>query len=116
METFNSFGLTNEQKTAYVEVVKSFSDFCEPKKNEVYGAFVFQSRYQKPDEPFDNFYMGLKKLVSNCGYGAQQERMLRDRIVMGVHDKKLQKRLLEMDNLNIAKAVDMARAAEITQK
>lgn len=38
--------------------------------------------------------------------------MLRDRIACGAADKNLQKRLLEKDNLDYNKAVEMARASE----
>ena len=45
---------------------------------------------------------------SRCEFGDStlQERMLRDRIVMGVSDKKLQKRLLEAEKFS--KAIEIA--------
>lgn len=99
-------------------VVKAFSDFCLPKKNDVYESFLFHSRNQLENEPFDNFLMELRKQVRKCEFGSQdmQDRMIRDRIVMGVFNKKLQKRLLEVQNLTLADAIDKSIASEVTLK
>lgn len=115
LETYNTFGLSEAEAKKYDSVVKSFADFCQPKKNEVYETFIFHGRNQKEEEPFDNFLMDLKKLVRTCGF-ENQDRMIRDRIVIGVLDERLQKRLLEKDNLTLSQAIDMARAAEATHK
>lgn len=112
VEVFNSFNITEEKKQEYEEVVKAFSDFCSPKTNEVYESFVFHGRNQAIGEPFDQFLINLKKLSRTCGFGDLENRMLRDRIVCGVADKNLQKRLLEADKLDYKKAVEMARASE----
>lgn len=42
--------------------------------------------------------------------------MLRDRIVFGVRDKKLQKKMLETDSLTCESAIKAARAAEASEK
>lgn len=115
LEVFNSFNLTEQQKASYADVVKSFDDFCKPKRNELYESFVFHGRNQAQNEPFDAYLMELKKLVRTCGFGDAESRMLRDRLVCGVADKNLQKRLLETDNLDDKKAIDMARANEISK-
>lgn len=118
VETYNSFEIPETEKVKYNSVVKAFSDFCEPKKNDVYETYVFHSRNQRESEPFDNFLMDLKKQVRKCDFGPPPlpDRMLRDRIVMGVSDQKLQKRLLETQDLDVKKAIEMARAAEVTLK
>ncbi|CAH2080337.1 unnamed protein product, partial [Iphiclides podalirius] len=41
--------------------------------------------------------------------------MLRDRIFIGVLDKKLQQKLLSIINLTLEKAVDMCRASELAK-
>lgn len=86
IETFNTFDLTTENKSKYAEVVKAFQTYCEPKKNEVYEAFKFNSRNQETGETFDCFLLELKKLVKNCGYN-NDDRMLRDRLVIGINDE-----------------------------
>lgn len=114
VEVFNSFNLDENKKKVYVEIIKAFDEFCRPKTNELYETFVFHRRSQGVNEPFDQFLMDIKKLIRTCGFGELENRMLRDRIVCGVADKNLQKRLLEADKLDCDRAIDMARAAEVT--
>lgn len=115
VEVFNTLNLSTENAAKYEEVIKAFSEFCKPKKNEVYETYMFFNRRQKDNEPFDNYLMDIKKLVRTCGF-TEPDRMLRDRIVLGTNDEKLQKRLLEMESLDLKKAIDAARAAEATKK
>lgn len=80
----------------------------------MYERFVFYQRKQKEGESFDVFHVDIKRLVKNCEFGDKESEMLRDQIVMGVVDKKLQMRLLEVPNLTYEIAVDKSRASEAT--
>ncbi|XP_036322132.1 uncharacterized protein K02A2.6-like [Rhagoletis pomonella] len=42
--------------------------------------------------------------------------MIRDNIVIGINSQKLQKKLLETENLTLQKTIDIARAAELVEK
>lgn len=90
IEIFDSFNLSEAHKAVYANVLKAFDDFCKPKKNTVYERFVLNERKQKEGEPFDTFHMDLKRLIRTCEYGDQENDMLRDRIVIGICDKRLQ--------------------------
>lgn len=114
VEIYNSFNLTEDEKKKYDTVTQAFADFCKPKKNEVYESYVFHTRKQETGEPFDSFLMNIKKLVRTCGF-EDERRMLRDRIVLGVADKQLQKKLIETENLTLDKAIDMGRSAEVAK-
>lgn len=113
-DTFeNVIQLTEAERMKYKSVVKSFEEFCTGKTNEVYESFLFHKRDQKENEPFDNFLMEVTKLVKRCGF-TDENRMVRDRIVLGTNDKHLQKKLLEIEGLTLQKAINTARAAEAT--
>lgn len=116
VEVFDSFKLTEEQSKSYEEVIKSFENFCKPKKNTVYERFMFYQRKQRESEPFDTFHMDIKRLIRTCEFGDKEEEMLRDQIVMGVNDKKLQMRLLEIADLTYTVAIDKCRANEATRE
>lgn len=116
VEVFNSFGLTSDERKLYKTVCCAFANFCKPKKNEVYQSFLFHTRNQLDKEPFDSFLMDIKKLVKLCGFDEHEPRMLRDRIVLGVTDKQLQKKLLESDELTLEKAIDLGRTMEVTKQ
>ena len=115
IDVFDTFGLTEAQQKSYDEVVKAFETFCKAKKNTVYERYVFYERNQKDGEPFDTFLMEIKRLARNCEFDNETE-MLRDRIVMGIHDKSAQRKMLEMSDLTYDKAVQMARQAETTKE
>lgn len=54
-------------------------------------------------------------MVKNCGYN-EPERMVRDRIVMGTNNNHMRKKLLEIENLNLQKTIEVARASELVDK
>lgn len=60
--------------------------------------------------------MQVKKLVRRCEFGAMEENMLRDRIVLGVSNKQLQTKLLEASNLTCKLAIEKCRADEATKQ
>lgn len=116
IEVFDTFNLSAQQRLDYNTVINSFEIFCKPKTNEVYERFVFYQRDQKEGEPFDTFLMDIRRLVRTCEFGQMEEAMLRDRIVMGVANKKLQTKLLEVTQLDYTAAVEKCRANEITNE
>lgn len=116
VEIFDSFNLTDEQRLVYADVVKSFADFCEPKKNTVYERYVFSQRQQKIGEPFDNFLIEIRRLVRTCEYGNMENEMLRDRIVQGINQQRLQRELLGTANLTYDLAVSKCRSHEATNE
>lgn len=116
IEVFDTFTLTEAQKESYDEVVKAFEEFCKPKKNTVYERFMFYQRKQKDGEPFDTFLMDIKRLARTCEFTDRENEMLRDQIVMGIQDKKVQLRMLEMSDLTYEKAVEKGRQGEATKE
>ena len=63
----------------------------------------------------------LRKVSEYCEFGTTLDSMLRDRLVCGVRDVRLQRRLLigrllAESNLTFSKALDLAVAAELVEK
>lgn len=114
LDWFDTFPLTAAQRGSYNEITKVFSEFCKRKKNTIYERFMFKQRHQKEGEPFDSFVIDLKKLVKDCEYADKESEMLRDQIVLGISDKKLQLRLLETSDLTYDTAVLKCRSNEAT--
>lgn len=113
VELYNTFNLSDGDKSDYEKVIKQFEEYADPKKNIVMERFHFNSRDQQENEPFNNFLTDLRKLVKSCEYKDQTDSLLRDRIVLGVFDKGLQERLLRVQDLTLNNAVDFCRAAEL---
>jgi hypothetical protein len=116
-ELFNTFSLSQEEKKDFDTVFQAFEDHCVPKTKVVYERYCFYKRDQRDGEPFDNFLMDIRKLVKTCKFGTdeQTDSMLRDRIVLGVCDPKLQEKLLQMDDLNYDKAVDTCKTYAVAR-
>lgn len=116
IDVFDTFELTEVQRNTYAAVLQSFQAFCAPRKNTVYERYVFYQRNQREGETFDAFLIDIKRLVRTCEFGTNENEMLRDRIVLGVVDKKLQTRLLETTPLTYDTAVEKCRTSEMTKE
>lgn len=95
------------------EVIRAFEEYCLPRDNGISESFKFLTRVQMSGESFDNFYTDLKLKAKRCNYDNQEDRMVRDRIVIDTADKSLQERLLRVSSLTLDETVKQARAAEI---
>ncbi len=82
--------------------------------NETYERYCFNMRSQHPDEPFDTFVADLKELAKTCNFKDLNDSLIRDRIVMGIHNKETRKQLLAVKKLTLADSIDMCKAAEAT--
>ena len=58
----------------------------------------------------------LYGLVEHCKYGNLQTEMIRDRIVVGLHDQKLSERLQLEADLTLEKAITMVHQSEGVRK
>ncbi|UYV72244.1 hypothetical protein LAZ67_9002322 [Cordylochernes scorpioides] len=72
---------------------------------------------------FDRRHAATKKAeliagekVWHCEYANLREELIRDRIVLGVKDRKLEKELMLNENLILAKAVEIARQWEAVMR
>ena len=60
--------------------------------------------------------MELRKLSEQCQCGASLDEMLRDRLVCGVRDGRLQWRVLAESDLTFKKAFELCQASELAEK
>ncbi|XP_069364930.1 uncharacterized protein [Maniola hyperantus] len=108
--------LKKEDKPKLEEVIKLFDEYFKPKSNEVMASYNFNRRVQQDGENFDTFYSDLRKLADSCNFGQQKDRMLRDRLVIGVKQTRVQQKLLEIKDLTLDKALDICRSAELSSQ
>ena len=78
--------------------------------------FKFHTRKQRPGEPVATFVAELRHLTEHCDFGAILDDMLRDRLVCGIADVTIQRRLLAEDELTLEKAVQLVRTLETADK
>lgn len=98
-ELLELLNLEEVDRTQYETVIEAYETYCTPKKNIVYERFVFYTRNQKEEEPFDQFYADIRKLARNCefmGGPAAINELVRDRLVLGTVHTTLQEQLIRM--------------------
>nr|XP_015840193.1 PREDICTED: uncharacterized protein LOC107399051 [Tribolium castaneum] len=116
-ELMNNFvWATAEERGNFRAVVNKFKDYCQPLKNITIERFNFNSIVQREGETFDSFVTELQNKAATCEFGTLKEGLIRDRIVYGIRDKALQKRLLREPNLLLADCIQYCRAAEQSER
>ena len=103
------------QKT-FEELCKLIEEHHHPKPSLIVSRFKFNSNYQKPGQSILTFVAELRKLAKHCVYAQTLDDMLRDRLVVGVQDENIQRRLLSEKELTLHKAVEIAHGMEVAKK
>ena len=76
----------------------------------------FNCRFRKQGETIQQYVAELRSLSEHCDFRDQLEEMLRDRLVCGVNDERIQRRLLAERRLDFKKALELVTAMEIADK
>ena len=93
---------------SYASLVDTLSKHFKPAPSEIVERFRFNSLNRRPGESIATFVAELRALAEFCSFGGTLEAMLRDRIVCGINDDAIQRRLLSDPKLDYAKAVETA--------
>ena len=97
---------------SYEELIAALTTHFSPTPSPIVCRFKFHSRCRQPGESVAVFVSQLRSLSENCGFGDTLEDMLRDRVVCGIQDDGIQRRLLAESDLKFAKAVELAQSME----
>ena len=100
------------RKEKYKEAVEVLEAYFAPKRNVVAERYKFRSRKQDADEPIDAYLTSLRELVKTCEFGTLEDEMLRDHIVEKCNSEQLKRKLLAQEDLDLAKALRIARSSE----
>ena len=96
----------------YKDITKLVQEHYNPKPSTIVERFKFNSRNQQSGESISNYVANLRQMTEFCDFGISLEDMLRDRLVCGIHDIRIQRRLLAEPNLTFKKAMELAIALE----
>ena len=76
----------------------------------------FHTRTRLPGESVAAFMAQLRQLSELCEFGDKLNEMLRDRLVCGINDSRIQRPLLSEPELTPKKAFELAQALETVDK
>ncbi|XP_062715253.1 uncharacterized protein K02A2.6-like [Aedes albopictus] len=107
-----------QQKT-YDQIVAVLEAHFNPEPLEILENFRFKCRKQadeRPEETIDEYLIALRKLAITCNFGAYLNTALRNQFVFGLKDRAIQSRLLEVRNLTLDRAREIAVSMELSNK
>ncbi|XP_036071205.1 uncharacterized protein LOC118597883 [Oryzias melastigma] len=101
---------------SYQELVNLLKDHFHPKPSEITQRWKFNTRNRKHDESVVDYVAELRKLAQDCNFGNTLTVMLRDRLVCGINEDRIQRKLLSEDGLTFDRAFKMAVAMEAASR
>ena len=105
---------SEDEKKNLAKILELWESYCLGKTNIIYERYRFNNRNQEAGESIDTYASNLRSLSDTCNFGALKDEMIRDRIVCGVREGSLRKKLLQVPELTLQKCIDMCRSAEAT--
>ena len=97
---------------SFQQIVTTLQEHLSPKPLEIAERFRFYKRNQHEGESILSYVAELRKLATHCNFGGNLNEALRDRLVCGLRNMQIQKRLLSEAKLKYSKAVEIAVAME----
>ena len=101
---------------SFQEIVDLVSKHHHPQLSVIVQRFHFHSRSCREGEPTSAFIAELRKLSEQCNFQDTLNNNLRDRLVCGVNDSRLQRRLLAETDLTFGKALELTQALEAAER
>ena len=96
------------------ELVRLVGNHHNPKPSVIVQQFKFHSFFRKQGQSVANFVVELRQLSVHCDFGAVLDDMLRDRLVCGINNDAIQRRLLgETTPLSFKKALEIFHGMEM---
>ena len=108
--------IVDKAKMKYDEVLNAFDTYFRVRKNVIFERAKFNSRNQLDGESVEQYVVDLHSLARNCNFGALSEELIRDRIVIGITDKALSRRLQLDPSLTLKKVIKIVRQTEAVQQ
>ena len=116
VKTYNSFGMSEENRRKLAEIIKEFYNYAVGETNETYERYIFNSREQTEGERIDRYLAELRTLAQSCNFcTCPQDSLMRDRIVLGIRDGETRKRLLRQNKLTLTKCSDIVKSDEVSK-
>lgn len=85
-------------------------------KNVIYERARFNLRKQGDNETVESFVTALYTLVEHCDYGTLHDKLIRDRLVVGLADLGLSEGMQLEKDLTLEKVISMAIQSEEVKK
>ena len=113
LEVYNGLPFEcDSDKQDLPKILDLMEKYCIGQTNVIYERYVFNTRNQEEGESIDTYNTALRTLAQTCNFGDLKDELIRDRIVCGIRENTVRKRLLQESGLTLKKCMDIARGAE----
>ena len=106
----------NLSTMSFEDLVKKALEHYNPQPSVIMRRFKFNSSVRQQGESVANFVSRLRDLASHCEYGDSAKELIRDRLVCGIRDDRLQRTLLAVPKLTFEKAFELALLHESAEQ
>ena len=103
-DVLTSTNISEEDAKKFDLVVAAFDEYFGVRHNVIFERARFNQRDQLPGESVETYISELYRLADNCKYGAMKDELIRDRLVVGISDKKVSQQLQTDPKLTVEKA------------
>ena len=116
LRIYNGLPFADETERQSMEsIFQKFDHFTLGEVNETYERYVFNSRKQGEGESIEAYVTELRTLAKTCGFcDCMKDTLIRDRIVLGINDQSVRKKLLQARKLTLNQCIDMCHSSEAT--
>lgn len=108
--------LTAAQLKNFDTVKTELTNHFIPKRNLIFERARFHKRVQESGESVDSFIKALYDLIQHCEYGAIRDKLIRDRLVVGLRDQALSEKLQMDEKLTLDTAKQKCLTHENVKK
>ena len=111
-EIYDTFEFDEGDEMKLNLILEKFDNHFKPRKNLTFMRFSFFTTRQTENENFDEFFTRIKKMSEDCEFNQLRDSLIKDMIIIGLKDKKLQERLLRENDITLEKVLTNCRASE----
>ena len=112
LEVYNGLPFEEDDKSKISKVIELMQKYCIGQTNVIYERYRFNNRVQEEGESIDSYTTSLRALAQTCNFATFTDELIRDRIVCGIRDNGVTKRLLQEPKLTLTRCLDICRATE----
>ena len=98
---------------SYDELKDLLEGHLNPKPNKIAQRFKFFKRDRRHGESVVQYMAELRKLSEHCEFGGNLDESMRDRLVCGLNNERMQQKLLTMRDLTLKTAIETAVGIEL---
>ena len=100
----------------YEKILEKFEAYVFPRKNITFSRYKFFTHKQEEGQSFDKYLIQMKKLCNDCELAELKDSLLRDMLIIGLSNKRLQVSLLREDNITLNNVIKNCQTSKMYTK